>query len=164
MKRLPLCLVCLLCLGSGQVVWAEPAVVIGSFSSLENATALQNTAADQRLIIPVREVRIVQTRREGQLLHRVVLLALESADTKALQQTAQRNGYEGAWLTDVEADVGSTAVLDYSGVDPFPAAERARQQQRDADPRKVAPVTQEPAKPLLPLYRNLVGKWLATQG
>ena len=88
MKRLPLCLVCLLCLGSGQVVWAEPAVVIGSFSSLENATALQNTAADQRLIVPVREVRIVQTRREGQLLHRVVLLALESADTKALQQTA----------------------------------------------------------------------------
>ena len=154
MKRLLLCLVCLLCLGSGHVVWAEPAVVIGSFSSLENATALQNTAADQRLIVPVREVRIVQTRREGQLLHRVVLLALESADTKALQQTAQRNGYEGAWLTYVEADEGSTAELDYSGVDPFPVAELARQQQRDADPRKVAPVTQEPAKPLLPLYRN----------
>ena len=72
MKRLLLCLVCLLCLGSGQVVWAEPAVVIGSFSSLENATALQNTAADQRLIVPVWEVRIVQTRRDGQLLHRVV--------------------------------------------------------------------------------------------
>ena len=44
---------------------------------------------------------MVQTRREGQLLYRVVLLALQSSDIKALQQTAQRNGYEGAWLTDV---------------------------------------------------------------
>ena len=97
---------------------------------------------------------MVQTRREGQLLYRVVLLALQSSDIKALQQTAQRNGYEGAWLTDVEAEVGSTTALDNLGVDPFTTAERARQPQRDADPQRVAPVTQEPAKPLLPLYRN----------
>ena len=43
--------------------------------------------------------------REGQLLHRVVLLPLQSSDIKALQQIAQRNGYAGAWLTDVEAEV-----------------------------------------------------------
>lgn len=154
MKRPSFCLVCLLGLVSGQVLRAEPAVVIGTFSSLENATALQSTAADNRRIAPMRDVRVVQTQRDGQLLHRVVLLPLGPGDARALQQTAQGNGYADAWLADVEVEVGAAAVGDNLGADPFLAAERVRQRHRDADPQKVAPANQGRSKPLLPLYRN----------
>ena len=139
MKRPSFCLVCLLGLLSGQVLRAEPAVVIGTFSSLENATALQNTAADNQRIAPMRDVRVVQTQRDGQLLHRVVLLPVLPWDATALQQTAQGNGYAGAWLADVELEVGAAVVEDNLGADPFLAAERVRQRHRDADPQKVAP-------------------------
>ena len=149
MKRASFCLVCLLTLGNGQVLRAEPAVVIGTFSSLVNATALQNTAAGNRRIAPIRDVRVVQTQRDGQLLHRVVLLPLEPGDAKALQQIAQVNGYAGAWLADVEVEVVAAALGDNLGADPFLAAERVRQRPAVAGAGRVhvgaSPPTHPPA-------------------
>ena len=60
---------------SAAALRAEPAVVIGSFADVQNASALQLSASTLELALPVRDIRTVAYEGDGRLLHRVVVAA-----------------------------------------------------------------------------------------
>ena len=63
---------------------AEPAVVIGSFADVQNASALQQAASSLELLLPVREIRTVAYDGGAAVLHRVVVLPLDASETPKL--------------------------------------------------------------------------------
>lgn len=121
---------------------AEPAVVIGSFADAQNASALQMSASTLKLALPVRDIRTVTYEGVEGLLHRVVVVPLDSSQTPELRQAVQELGYAGAWVADVTID----AEESYRSLEP-PSATRSPDTLN-------TPVSVETGPAMLPLYRD----------
>ena len=96
---------------SAAALRAEPAVVIGSFADVQNASALQQAASSLELVLPVREIRTVAYDGGDRVLHRVVVLPLDASETPKLRQAIQEMGYGGAWVADVTIDAEEPIAL-----------------------------------------------------
>jgi hypothetical protein len=70
---------------SAAALRAEPAVVIGSFADVQNASALQQAASTLELSLPVREIRTVAHGGTDRVLHRVVVLPRDSSQVTELR-------------------------------------------------------------------------------
>lgn len=123
---------------------AEPAVVIGSFADVQNASALQQSASTLPLSLPVREIRTVAHGGTGRVLHRVVVLPMDSSQVAELRQAVQGMGYAGAWVADVT--VGPEAS--YLSLE-SPSAMQAPDALN-------TPVSVKTGPAMLPLYRGKV--------
>lgn len=123
---------------------AEPAVVIGSFADVQNASASQQAASSLELVLPVREIRTVAYDGGDRVLHRVVVLPLDASQTPKLRQAIQEMGYGGAWVADVT--VGPEAS--YLSLE-SPSAMQAPDALN-------TPVSVKTGPAMLPLYRDKV--------
>lgn len=123
---------------------AEPAVVIGSFADVQNASALQQSASTLPLSLPIREIRTVAHGGTGRVLHRVVVLPMDSSQVAELRQAVQGMGYAGAWVADVT--VGPEAS--YLSLE-SPSAMQAPDALN-------TPVSVKTGPAMLPLYRGKV--------
>lgn len=127
---------------SAAVLRAEPAVVIGSFADVQNASTLQQAASSLELVLPVREIRTVAYDGGDGVLHRVVVLPLDASETPKLRQAVQEMGYGGAWVAEVIIQADES---------PLPAQQRSATPARDAMKTPAAAAT---GPPMLPLYRD----------
>ena len=121
---------------------AEPAVVIGSFADVQNASALQQAASSLELVLPVREIRTVAYDGGDRVLHRVVVLPLDASETPKLRQAIQEMGYGGAWVAEVIIQADQS---------PLPVQQGSATPALDAMKTPAAAAT-GPA--MLPLYRD----------
>ena len=127
---------------SAAALRAEPAVVIGSFADVQNASALQLSASTLELALPVRDIRTVAYEGDGRVLHRVVVLPLDSSQAPELRQAVQEIGYAGAWVADVTIDTEESHL----SLEPPSAI-------RSSDTLDT-PVSVQTGPAMLPLYRN----------
>ena len=127
---------------SAAALRAEPAVVIGSFADVQNASALQQAASTLELSLPVREIRTVVFEQGEQVLHRVVVLPREPSQTPELRQAAQAMGFAGAWVAEVAIKTDEPSL---SKAKPTPTA---------APDGLKTPVSVETGPALMPLYRD----------
>lgn len=127
---------------SAAALRAEPAVVIGSFADVQNASALQLSASTLELALPVRDICTVAYEGDGRALHRVVVLPLDSSQAPELRRAVQEIGYAGAWVADVTIDTEESHL----SLEPPSAI-------RSSDTLDT-PVSVQTGPAMLPLYRN----------